>query len=406
MMNNILAESIRPCTGCGACSSACSTNAISIIENNEGFFSPIVDNSKCINCGSCKRVCYKYSALDRQSRTESCLCYATYSCNNHTHATTTSGGFAYEISRWGIENGYRIMGVVYDYDSHKARTIIVDNITELEKLKGSKYLQSYTEKAFKEFIDNCRINPTQKYICIGTPCQIFGLHSLSKIKGVNNKIIYVDLFCHGVPSYLVWNPYIKEQQSRLGNIKDINFRYKGNGWHNYSIGIVGSKDSYINYAYNDIFYRYFFDNVVLNTSCYTCALRKDIACCASDIRIGDFLGAAYENREDGISAAIALTDNGTECIENLISNGYIHVVKTHPISDCIKAQSTEDYNIINIRHEVINRLHKNNLLQVKKWYTRQFPQSQRLYLILKSFATLLPIGTLKRIRRTIRSLKR
>ena len=91
MMNNILAESIRPCTGCGACSSACSTNAISIIENNEGFFSPIVDNSKCINCGSCKRVCYKYSALDRQSRTESCLCYATYSCNNHTHATTTSG---------------------------------------------------------------------------------------------------------------------------------------------------------------------------------------------------------------------------------------------------------------------------------------------------------------------------
>ena len=87
-----------------------------------------------------------------------------------------------------------MMGVIYDYASDTARTTIVDDIAGLEQLKGSKYIQSYTEEALHNFVKRAIGNPSQRFICIGTPCQIFGIHSLVEAKHLKNKILYVDLF--------------------------------------------------------------------------------------------------------------------------------------------------------------------------------------------------------------------
>lgn len=45
------------CCGCSACYSACPVNAIFLKKDREGFFYPIVDTQKCVNCGVCKKVC-------------------------------------------------------------------------------------------------------------------------------------------------------------------------------------------------------------------------------------------------------------------------------------------------------------------------------------------------------------
>lgn len=400
MSRDITHPSTLLCTGCGACSAACNTGAITIAENSEGFLSPMLDRTKCVECGACQKVCYKYADLSSLPTLNSQPCHATYSSNGETHATTTSGGFAYELSKWGIENGYAIMGVTYDYTNDKACTVIVDTIVDLEQLKGSKYIQSYTEEALHNLVKRATQNPSQRFICIGTPCQIFGLRRLAEAKHLKNEMLFVDLFCHGVPSYLVWESYIKSQRKRLGELKSVNFRYKGNGWHHYSIRIVGASGSYCNYAYNDTFYRYFFDNVALNTSCYTCKLRQRRA--ASDIRIGDFLGKAYEHREDGISAAIAVTDRGANAIEALRTSQRINIVCTHTIDECIKTQSTEDYDGIELRNDVVERLIDGDIDKTQRWYLSKFSLKRRVYLHLKSLATLLPkpcIIALRRIRR-------
>ncbi|MBQ3248983.1 MAG: Coenzyme F420 hydrogenase/dehydrogenase, beta subunit C-terminal domain [Alistipes sp.] len=400
MSRNITSPTNKYCTGCGACSVNCPVGAIAIAENLDGFYEPMLDSSKCINCGACQKVCYKYQSTTELPQLTHKECFAIHSTNNDTHQSTTSGGFAYELSRWGVNNGYSIVGVIYDYTINKARTIIINDLANLESLKGSKYIQSYTEEAFKDIITQAKADIHNRFICIGTPCQIFGLRRLIDSNNIQNEFILVDLFCHGVPSYLVWDKYIKYQKDRLGQIKNVNFRCKENGWHQYSIKIIGEKKTYSNYAYNDIFYRYFFDNVALNKSCYTCSLRKSSV--ASDIRIGDFLGGAYEDREDGISAAVAITEKGARIIEKLKSSKYINIVATHHVSECLKSQSTEDYPDIELRDNVITRLHERDIYQTKRWYIRQFTIKRQIYLGLKSIATLLPYKILITLRRIIR----
>jgi coenzyme F420-reducing hydrogenase beta subunit len=293
------------------------------------------------------------------------------------------------------------MGVAYDYASDKARTLIIENVAGLEQLKGSKYIQSYTEDALHSFAERARSNPSQRFICIGTPCQIYGLRSLAQQKRLKNEILYVDLFCHGVPSHLVWEPYIKRLRNRLGGLKSVNFRYKGHGWHQYSIRVVGERGTYCNYAYNDTFYRYFFDNVALNTSCYTCKLRQRFA--PSDIRIGDFLGRAYEHREDGISAVVAITSKGQQAITSLVSSQRISIVGTHTAEEPLKAQCTEDYKDIELRNEVIARLKDGDIEATKRWYLKRFSPKRRLYLRLKSLTTLLPQRWMVALRRARRA---
>ncbi len=51
------------------------------------------------------------------------------------------------------------------------RTIIVDNMEDLEKLKGSKYIQSYTEEAFNKVIDIAKKDTDKRFLVFGTPCQ-------------------------------------------------------------------------------------------------------------------------------------------------------------------------------------------------------------------------------------------
>jgi formate hydrogenlyase subunit 6/NADH:ubiquinone oxidoreductase subunit I len=45
------------CCGCTACYSICSTEAITMHTDSEGFLYPNVDKSKCINCGLCRKAC-------------------------------------------------------------------------------------------------------------------------------------------------------------------------------------------------------------------------------------------------------------------------------------------------------------------------------------------------------------
>ena len=48
----------KDCNGCGLCAMGCPVNAISMVDDNEGFLYPVIDKNKCINCKKCLRKCY------------------------------------------------------------------------------------------------------------------------------------------------------------------------------------------------------------------------------------------------------------------------------------------------------------------------------------------------------------
>lgn len=48
------------CCGCGACVAGCPTGAIEMEFDDEGFWYPRIDQTKCCSCGRCKRVCFSF----------------------------------------------------------------------------------------------------------------------------------------------------------------------------------------------------------------------------------------------------------------------------------------------------------------------------------------------------------
>ena len=53
----ILYERKEDCCGCTACYAVCPNSAIVMVKDEEGFDYPVVDESKCIRCYRCLKVC-------------------------------------------------------------------------------------------------------------------------------------------------------------------------------------------------------------------------------------------------------------------------------------------------------------------------------------------------------------
>lgn len=53
----ILYQRKADCCGCTACFSICPEEAIFMVEDEEGFEYPQIDESKCVHCMMCVKVC-------------------------------------------------------------------------------------------------------------------------------------------------------------------------------------------------------------------------------------------------------------------------------------------------------------------------------------------------------------
>ena len=53
----VLYKRKEECCGCTACYAICPKEAISMVEDEEGFEYPQIDESKCVRCYQCLKVC-------------------------------------------------------------------------------------------------------------------------------------------------------------------------------------------------------------------------------------------------------------------------------------------------------------------------------------------------------------
>ena len=343
ILNNVLDISNEMCTGCGVCFKICPKKSITITKSNLGFYNPIIDDS-CIHCGLCKKVCYKFFSNDIYS-IKNTKGYLAYNSNEKIRKISSSGGISNQIAEWGIDNGYTIIGVEYNYKKNIAEHILIDNKLDLYKIIGSKYIPSWNQKALN------MINPENKYIIFGTPCQIYGLRKYIELKNIKN-IILVDFFCHGTPSLNLWDRYIEyvHENYSLGTIKSINFRDKSKGWHTFSMRIEGENGIYTNDLNNDVFFNFFLMNYCFPKSCGECKLRFNKL--ASDIRIADFWGEKCKNDEKGTSIVLVNNKIGNELIGSL-NNIYLEEIS---YSEIEQSQKIDKIEIPKKREEVLNKL--------------------------------------------------
>ena len=291
------------CSGCTACYNICPQNAITMKENSEGFLYPFIDEKKCINCGLCKKICQTktFNLINNNYP----IYYAAMASDFLRLNKSSSGAFFTIAAEYIISQKGVIFGAAFD-ENYMVKHILVDNYNDLEKLKGSKYVQSDLKDIFKQ----CKKYLDRGILVLfsGTPCQISGLKKYLNKEYEN--LLLIDIICHGVPSPLVWKKYLLENIN-INNINSISFRNKDMGWyppHYFAIDYEdGTKFRQI-CTEND-YYKSFLNNLSLRKSCYNCVER--MLPLSSDITIGDFWGIDNWNKEinDNKGTSLVIINN-------------------------------------------------------------------------------------------------
>lgn len=258
------------CTGCFACYNICPKKAITMEEDDLGHIYPKINKEKCINCGLCKKVC---PSLNKVKYNLPKKCYASYSKNKNISKTSASGGVAYELYNYILNNN----GVVYGVSSYLINDeIIFERITNksnLHKLQGSKYVHAYIKDIYKKVKKD--LEEEKNVLFIGTPCQIAGLKFY--LNKEYDNLILVDLICHGVPSQKMLKETIKKK------FDYVNFR----GKKGFRLNVKKGEETLINKPnYKVPYYIAFLNSSIYRDSCYECKYARNER--ISDLTIGDF----------------------------------------------------------------------------------------------------------------------
>lgn len=350
---NILETGIFECTGCSACGVICPTKCISFSENKSGFISPIVDLDKCINCGICKEVCYKYfntHNLERNAYNNNTKVYGVINNYIKQLSDVTTVGIATVIADFYFKKNKNIVGVDFDPIQNKCFHKIAISENDINSFAGSKYLQSSNYESF----DNI-IHSNKESIVFGTPCQIYGLRQIIKKQKIEDKFCLIDIYCAGVPSKNLWISYTKHLDKYFSikskEIKSVRFRDKSQGWHKFSMNITTESVSYKQNLYNDIFFNFFIKKLCQNKSCYNCIFRHKYI--ASDIRLGDFWGEKYQIFDDGVELMLLNTEKGRILWEQI---KHFFRYEECSVEDIYKSQKFDEIEMPQYYDKIINSL--------------------------------------------------
>lgn len=395
------------CTGCSACINACPKQCISMVPDEYGFNYPKINLDECIKCGLCKKTC---PVLNKSNTTkEPIKCYASISKDKSNLKSSSSGGLFYEIANYIIKNDGIVVGVSLEKNNGKfeAKHIIVDNKEELEKLKGSKYVQSSINDIFKrteKFLKDDKL-----VLFTGTPCQISGLKKY--LKKEYNKLFLLEIMCHGVPNNQMFNEFI----SRLKNheyISNYEFRNKKNGWLLKTSKISYKKEDrqFKKYllGYKQSYYMLFLDSYILRESCYDCSFVGPER--NSDITIGDYWGIDEEhkkelkkgifNKKDGVSCVLVNSEKGLNLLNKLKKN--IILVDTS-INKIKKRQST--LRKVNKRpkdrNNLMEKYKRNGYNSLEKFYQKKYKKKKMTLYFKKKFREAFKqLSRIKKIRKS------
>lgn len=312
------------CTGCRVCEQICPVKCIDFKEDQEGFLFPTINAVECIGCGLCEKRCPS-NAVQIGADNFKQIAFAAKSKDKEELKLSTSGGIFGLIAGFVIRQKGKVFGCAWDSDMRAIHTS-ADTIEGIQKMHGSKYVQSDIDKTFSE-AKECLISGMW-VLFTGTPCQIAGLYSYIGKK--YERLITVDLICHGVPSPKFFKEYSDWISKKYrGKILNYEFRSKEkSSWgltYKAKIKIKIKNKIKIKHllATLDPYYSNFLSGQGYRECCYECKY----ACTnrKGDFTMGDFWGVDKFHKElipkmsEGITALIVNTDKGKkflDCMED------------------------------------------------------------------------------------------
>lgn len=307
MISNVSSIMVEECTGCRCCVNVCPQKAITMQENNEYFYMPVVNEELCNNCGLCLKRCPSKCS---ETNDNSIPIPIAARCSDELRKKSSSGGMFGIFADWIINNNGYVCGAVFD-EKLRLHHIVSNSVDDVEKMKGSKYLQSNTEYVYRQIKELLR--GENKVLFVGTPCQVVALYSYLGSREDNN-LYTIDLVCHGVPSQHSFDDYINENHYK--KIEKFEFRSKVNGWRadcvnvSYADGTVYEGNMHFDLLKPmDTYELGFQKNIILRKSCGNCKFCEFPR--VGDVTLGDFWGINKidSSQNDGKGTSLVFINN-------------------------------------------------------------------------------------------------
>lgn len=311
-----LIENKTACFGCNACQAVCSSDAIVMTADTEGFLYPQILEERCIECGRCVQICPGKNFADGPVG----KAFALRCTDQQLLQKSSSGGAFSVLAQSVLQDGGLVCGAVFD-EAFKVRHVLSENIQPMRK---SKYVQSDMSNVYEAI--TAALKEEKQVLFTGTPCQCDGIRRYFGSETKN--LIIAALICRGVQSPGLWEDYVAylSKDDKLEAYCSRDKRVKNDG-HTVAY-CVGGRETAVSMG-NDAFSRLYMKCLTLRPSCYQCPYtRWDLP---FDLTIGDFWGVekVFPDLADGkgTSLVIARTEAAQRLMERAKENALMREVE-------------------------------------------------------------------------------
>ena len=385
---------IAKCCSCGNCVKVCPKRALNMLENDDGFFYPVLDDKRCIECGLCAKVCVYNITVDCHNPIK---IYAAQNKNADALKRSSSGGVFFAAAKWVIDQGGAVFGCVFDKDM-MPKIVPANTIEECIPMQGSKYVEADLKDSFERV--KAILVEGRLVLYTGTPCMIASLKAYLRNEATS-QLYTLEFLCHGVPSRKIFGANVKYiEDKRRKKIAKYSFRDKSIGWgHCTKITFEDGKEKVYDSNHQPYHYGYL-QGLMNRYSCYDCKFVGSAR--GADLTIGDYWDAPKSinekfDRSKGISFMIASSEKGVHLVDELQES--LHLENTE-LADIAKGNGAIVESAVK---EAIPQARKEIYLEMEHHgFTYVVKKHMRVNFSIKSFAKkVLP----KKLQRMIKDRK-
>lgn len=258
--------------------------------------------------------------------------YSGYLKNKEKLLKSASGGAITAIAEEIIRRGGVVFGASYSIDFKRSEYCCVDNLADLDRLKGSKYcitkkeiVQDGQAKSVYSVLETM-LAQNRLILFVGLGCDVAAVAAYCKAKKLNtDRLFLIDILCHGPTAAAVHTQYVEnlEKQYR-SKITAFHVRYKKDGWTPPYIRAEFENGKIHELPFYRSDYGFAFIHYAL-PFCYQCRFRGDNH--KGDMICGDFWGLTDSMsgwNKNGVSIMFVRTERGQTLI-NMIDRDNYHI---------------------------------------------------------------------------------